>query len=197
VTDCPSRFLIIIAAIRVYGNADRATGGGILPVPQFLQTIENNALSMWIRDTPSFFGYWFILSVHAIGMALLVGASLLIALRLLGVARDLPIAPLKRLYPVLWAGFWIQLVSGTLLVWAYPTKSLTNPNLYVKLALIAVAVVVMQMIKKRVFTDASMTEADMMARGKALAVASLVLWFAAVLAGRLLAYTYTHISYPG
>ncbi len=168
-----------------------------MALPQFLQTIENNSLSLWIRDTPSIFGFWFILAVHAIGMALLVGASAIIALRVLGVARDLPMLPLKRLYPIMWAGFWIQIVSGGSLLWSYPTKSLTNPNFYIKLVLIGIALVVMQMLKKRIFSDSSMSDTDMMLKGKALAVWSLLLWFAAVTAGRMLAYTYTYISFPG
>jgi hypothetical protein len=167
-----------------------------LALPQFLQTIEATGISSWVRDTPSFFGFWFILSVHAIGMALLVGASVVIDLRILGVARDLPLAPLKKLFTVLWAGFWIQFLSGGLLLIAYPTKSLTNIDFYVKIVLIVVALVVTQMLKNRVFHDSSLSEADMMAKGRALAVWSLIFWFGVVTTGRLLAYTYTHVTYP-
>ena len=46
-----------------------------MAIPLFLRTIEETSLSMWIRDTPSLFGYWFILTLHAIGMTMLVGAS--------------------------------------------------------------------------------------------------------------------------
>jgi hypothetical protein len=167
-----------------------------LALPQFLQTIEATGISSWVRDSPSFFGFWFILSVHAIGMALLVGASVLIDLRILGVARDLPLSPLKKLFTVLWAGFWIQFVSGGLLLIAYPTKSLTNIDFYVKIVLIVLALVVTQMLKNRVFNDSGLSEADMMAKGRALAVWSLIFWFGVVTTGRLLAYTYTHVTYP-
>ena len=57
-----------------------------MPIPLFLRTIEETSLSMWIRDTPSLFGYWFILTLHAIGMTMLVSASAVLDLRLLGVA---------------------------------------------------------------------------------------------------------------
>jgi hypothetical protein len=167
-----------------------------LALPQFLQTIEATGISSWVRDSPSFFGFWFILSVHAIGMALLVGASVVIDLRILGVARDLPLAPLKKLFTVLWAGFWIQFLSGGLLLIAYPTKSLTNIDFYVKIVLIVLALVITQMLKNRVFNDSGLSEADMMAKGRALAVWSLIFWFGVVTTGRLLAYTYTHVTYP-
>jgi hypothetical protein len=168
-----------------------------LAIPLFLKTIEDSAVSTWMRETPSLFSYWFVLSWHAIGMAILVGASVVIDLRLLGVGTDLPIAPLKKLYGFIWAGFWIQVVSGTFLLMAYPTKSLTNWDFYLKLTLIGLAVAVMQMLKNRVFSDSSLTDSMMMMKGKNLAVWSLILWTSAVTAGRLLAYTYTYLAYPG
>src|SRR5215470_2881527 len=158
-----------------------------LAVPLIFKTIEESGISSWIRDSPSIFAYWFILSFHAIGMGLLVGASVVIDLRLLGVAKDLPLAPLKGLYRVIWIGFWIQVVSGSLLLIGYPTKALTNPDFYVKLTLIGVAVTVMQRIKKRVFNDPTLTESDMMMKGKSLAMWSLIFWAGAVTAGRMLA----------
>jgi hypothetical protein len=169
----------------------------ILAVPLIFNTIEESGLSMWIRDSPSIFAFWFILSLHALGMGLLVGASAIIDLRILGVARDLPLAPLKRLYGIIWAGFWIQIVSGALLLIAYPTKALMNPDFYVKMALIGASVAIMQMLKKRVFEDAGLSEAAMMMKGKTLAAWSLVLWAGAITAGRLLAYTYTYVKYSG
>ena len=170
-----------------------------MAVPLIFQTIEESGISTWIRDSPSILAFWFILSFHAVGMGLLVGASVVIDLRILGVARNLPLAPLKGLYGIIWTGFWIQVVSGTLLLIAYPTKGLTNPDFYIKLTLIALAVIVMQKMKNRVFGDSSLSDADMMKKGKALAMLSLVFWVGAVTAGRLLAYTYSYVKYgnPG
>jgi hypothetical protein len=166
-----------------------------LAVPLIFKTIEESALSVWIRDSPSFFAYWFIISFHAVGMGLLVGASVVIALRILGVARDLPVVPLRGLYPIMWTGFWIQVVSGTLLLIAYPTKAFTNVDFYLKLTLIGLALAFMQKLKKRVFSDASLSDFEMMLKGKALAVWSLVFWAGVVTAGRFLAYTYTYLKY--
>ena len=161
-------------------------------LPQFIETIEQSGLSNWVRgDT-----FWFILSVHAVGMALLVGGSAIIDLRILGVARDLPIAPLKRLYGLIWTGFWIQVLSGVLLLIGYPTKSLTNIDFYVKLGLIALALIITQMLKSRIFGDSTLSDIEMMAKGKVLAGFSLLFWFGVVTSARLLAYTYTCVSYP-
>jgi Family of unknown function (DUF6644) len=166
-----------------------------LAVPLIFKTIEESGLSTWIRDSPSIFAFWFIISLHAIGMGLLVGASAIIDLRILGVAKDLPLSPLKGLYRIIWIGFAIQVVSGTLLLIAYPTKALTNPDFYLKLMLVALAVVVMQKLKTKVFEDTSLSDSTMMMKGRALAMWSLLLWFGVVTSGRMLAYTYVYIKY--
>jgi hypothetical protein len=72
-----------------------------------------------------------------------------------------------------------------------------NPDFYLKLILIGLAVTVMRMIHKRVFSDSSLNESTMMSRGRTLAIWSLILWVGVVTAGRFLAYTYTVINYSG
>jgi hypothetical protein len=66
---------------------------------------------------------------------------------------------------------------------------------YIKLIVIASGLITAKRIKNRVFDDASLTEEKMVAKGRTMAKWSLVLWTGAITAGRLLAYTYTHISY--
>jgi hypothetical protein len=167
-----------------------------LAVPLFLRAIEDSSISTWIRDSPSPFAYWFILTIHALGMGILVGASTVLDLRLLGVAPDLPIAPLRRLYPIIWAGFWLQVASGLLLVIAFPTKALTNPVFYLKLGLIGFAMVMMLMLRKHIFTDSSLDDEGMMRKGRSLATWSLICWAAAMTAGRFLAYTARYLVFP-
>ena len=164
--------------------------------PLFLQTIEESGFSTWLRESESPFAFYFILLFHTFGLALLVGANMVVDLRLLGVARGIPLAPLKRLFRVMWIGFAVNAVTGVLLVIAYPTKSLTNIDFYAKLTLIGFAVWVMQRLKTRVFEDSSLSEEAMTARGMALAKWSLFLWFGAITAGRLLAYTYKYLIFP-
>jgi hypothetical protein len=163
-----------------------------------LRAIEQSPLSSWIRDSPSPFAYWFILTIHAIGMGVLVGASTVLDLRILGVARDLPIAPLKKLYPIMWVGFWMQVASGLLLMIAFPTKALTNPVFYTKLILIAIAMVMMLKLNTRVFGNPGMNDEEgLLRKGRTLAMWSLICWAAAMTAGRFLAYTAKYLVYPG
>jgi hypothetical protein len=160
-------------------------------IHSFLVAIEQTGISTSIREAP--YGFYFILTTHTIGLSLLVGPNAVIDLRLLGIARQIPLAPLKRLFSLMWLGFGLNVVSGILLALAYPLKAFTNPEFYIKLALIGIAVWTMYMIKTRVFDDSSLSETDMMTRGKTLAVWSLVLWASAIAAGRLLAYTCTNL----
>lgn len=164
--------------------------------PQFLEAIESTGFSTWLRESESPFAFYFILLFHTFGLALLVGPNVVVDLRLLGVARSIPLEPLKKFFRIMWTGFAINATTGVLLVIAYPTKSLTNLDFYAKLSIIALAIWVMLRIQREVFGKSGLSEEEMMARGAALAKYSLVLWFAAITAGRLLAYTYKYLTFP-
>ena len=166
-----------------------------MTVPAFLNTIEQTGFSLWIRESESVFAYYFILVFHTIGLSLLVGTSMLVALRLLGIAPGLPLPPLRQLYRLIWGGLWLNIISGMLLLFAYPTKALTNPIFYLKLALVALAVWVMMRIEQRFLADASEVDPAMMANARLLAVGSLLLWCGVVGTGRLLAYTSSYLLY--
>jgi hypothetical protein len=84
----------------------------------------------------------------------------------------------------------INAVSGVLLLIAYPTKALTNPLFYVKLLLIALAVVVLLRIKHRIFDDPRIDRMPIERGDKRLALFSIAVWLAVITVGRLLAYTY-------
>ena len=128
-------------------------------------------------------------------MSLVVGANAVVDLRILGVARDIPIHPLKRLFAIMWTGLGINVTTGLLLLTAYPTKALTNPDFYIKLTFIGLAVFTMYKLNVQVFGDSSMSEAAMIAKGKIMATWSLVFWIGAVGSGRLLSETARYFFY--
>lgn len=166
-----------------------------MALPEFFNALEQSGLSTWLRESDSVFSFYFILLCHTIGLALLVGTNAILDLRLLGAASDLPLKSFKPFFSVMWLGFGINAISGVFLLIAYPTKAFTNPVFYIKLLLIASAVLIMQRMKNRLFGDAALTESDMMARGRAMATWSLVLWIGAITSGRLLAYTFIYRMY--
>lgn len=154
----------------------------------FLISLEATAFSTWMRESPSMFAFPAILAVHTIGLAFLAGLNAALDLRLLGFAVGVPTSEFRRFVPLMWVGLWLNVISGLALLLGYPTKALTNPVFYVKLGFIAAALVILKIIRQR-----ALVEVRAPSRLKALAVASLFCWAAAITAGRLLAYTYSRL----
>jgi hypothetical protein len=154
----------------------------------FLQWLENTGFSTWVRESPSIFAFPTILLLHTIGMALCVGVSGGLDLLILGFAPEMKIAPLERFFPILWFGFTINAITGTMLVMQDATNKLTNVDFYVKMLFIVVALVSLRMIKTSVFRDPAIDQGPFPSRVKVLAVVSIVCWLGAITAGRLLAY---------
>jgi hypothetical protein len=127
-----------------------------------------------------------------VGLAFFVGTNVAWDVRVLGFSLGIPLEALRRYFLVMWAGFWINAFSGVLLLIAYPTKALTNPLFYAKLALIAFGVVLAFRIRREVNGLAAPADAPPMAR--MLAAVSLACWIAVIFAGRLLAYTCTRLT---
>ncbi len=155
----------------------------------FLLWLELSAFSTWMRESPSLFAFPIILAVHTIGLGLIAGINAALDLRMLGAAPHVPLAEFRRFLPIMWVGLWLNVASGIALLIAYPTKALTNPVFYLKLALIAVALVILRIVRRDALAD-NAPQAVASGRLKRLAAASLVCWIGAITAGRLLAYTY-------
>ena len=160
----------------------------------FFVWVETSSVSTWVRESPSLFAFPGILSLHTIGMGLLAGINGALDLRMLGIAPQVPLTQMGRFLPVMWIGFWVNAVSGVLLLIGYPTKALTNPVFYAKLTLIAIAVVVLRSITRQVLTDPGVDERPVQRKGRLLAAASLVCWIGVIFTGRFLAYTYVKLS---
>ena len=160
----------------------------------FLNTLEQMPFSIWVRESSSIWAFPTFLVVHTIGMSVVAGLSAMISLAVLGFWPKIPLRPMERLYPLIWIGFWVNAVSGVLLLIAYPTKALTNPVFYVKLSFIALALVGIRYIARSVFGDPTLDLKPATKRCRLLAIASLVCWTGTITAGRLLAYTYRHLT---
>jgi hypothetical protein len=158
----------------------------------FFVWIEATSFSTWLRESPSLWVFPFILILHTVGLAFFVGANIAWDVRVLGFSLGIPLDALRRYFLVMWTGFWINAVSGVLLLTAYPTKALTNPLFYVKLALIGLGIVLALRIRREVQGTGIESDAPRVAR--TLAAASLACWVAVIFAGRLLAYTCTRLT---
>ena len=154
----------------------------------FLRLIEQSSFSQWVVGSSSVFAFPTILLLHTIGMGIVVGICAGMDLRILGMAPALPLGPMDRFFPIMWAGFGVNAVTGVILLAADATTKMVNPDFYAKMIFIVLAVINARIIRKRVIQDPLVDKKPLPAEAKALAVASLILWLGAITAGRLLAY---------
>jgi hypothetical protein len=143
--------------------------------------MEGTAVATWTRESPSLWAYPTILALHSFGLAVVVGGSLAIDLRLLGRARAIPLPTLTPIFRIIWWGFVVNAASGLLLFMADATRKATQPVFLVKLGCIALALGVTMAMARHVRNGAEPT-------GRLLPIASIALWLAAITAGRLMAY---------
>jgi uncharacterized protein DUF6644 len=158
-------------------------------VDPFFAWIEDSAFSTALRESD--YAFPLSLTVHATSVALVAGTSLPLALRLVGYLKGVPITSLMRYLPIFWVGLVVSAASGLLLLIAYPTKSLTNPIFYLKIAAILAGIAVVWTVRRSVM--ARDTTTPELRYPRVLGGASIALWVFVIAAGRLLAYTYSRL----
>jgi hypothetical protein len=137
-------------------------------------------------------------TLHFMGMALLVGIVGVLDLRLLGVARGLPVSPLSKLLPWGLAGFVLNLVTGFLFYAGAPEQYMGNgddvlPNqafelklLFIMLAGLNVLVFYATGLSRQVESIEAGQDAPIAA--KLVGGASLFLWIGVMYWGRMLPF---------
>jgi hypothetical protein len=152
-----------------------------------LTSLENSALSQWLLGSNSIWAYPTVLTLHTFGMMVLVGAALMLDLRLLGFGRGIPLGSMRTLFRLMWIAFWLNAVTGSMLFAADATKRGTSVIFLVKLLLVALGVVTIVLIRRNVY-GANAEPVTVSGTAKLLAIASILVWTAAITTGRLLAY---------
>jgi hypothetical protein len=151
---------------------------------EFLSAVENLPLSAWLRESNSIWAYPTMLTLHTVGLALLVGASAALDLRVLGWGQALVLADLRPVFRWMWVGFWVNAMSGVVLLMADASTKAAAPMFLIKLGLVAIGVAVMAAQKRETFAPSAATTRA----ARSLALVSLTVWFTAIFAGRLMAY---------
>src|ERR1700726_647830 len=164
----------------------------------FFASLEQSSLSVWVRESGTIWSFPTILLLHTLGMSIVAGGNAILDLVLLGFwPGQTPIKPLEKYFPLIWAGFWLNAATGTLLLMADATSKLTSLDFYVKMAFIFAGVAVLYVMRKKVFLNPEVDQAPVTGAAKGLAWASLICWFGAITAGRLLAYVGPVSGPPG
>ncbi len=154
---------------------------------EVLASLENSGFGVWLRESPSIWAYPAVLTLHTIGLGVLVGGNAVLNLRLLGWGSAIPLAPLEKLFPLMWIGFWVNAISGVALFVGDATTKGTTWVFMTKLAIIVVGVVLLLAMRRTVYGQGEKTPIET-PTSRALAAASLALWFLAIVTGRYMAY---------
>jgi hypothetical protein len=159
---------------------------------EFLESLEQTGIGTFIRESSSYLGFPTVLTVHTFGLCFLVGANVIVCLRMLGLMSNIPLQPLRRLFPFMWIGLILTILSGGGLTLAAATTRALNPILLFKLAIIAMAAPVMWRIQKKIFNDpVTLAENKLPPSAKVFAMSQLAMWLLVMIAGRLIAYSAT------
>lgn len=129
-------------------------------------------------------------SVHFLGLCLLVGAIGTFDLRLLGLARRVPIAAVHRLIPWGLLGFAINIATGVMFVMTEPDQYIYNPSFHLKLLFMATAGLNAGMFYLTSYRRAFGSTATLNAptRAKVIAAISLCAWIGVIICGRLITF---------
>ena len=156
-------------------------------VIELLEALEASGFAMWVKESST--AYVAVLAFHTIGLTFLVGISGATAMRILGVARSMPLAPMEDFFPLMYVGFWINAATGTVLLSLYPTKFFVDATLYIKLGAITVAIIMIRKLQAYVFGSPNLAKAAESRKAKLMAGTLLAVWLVAITAGRVMAYT--------
>jgi len=152
-----------------------------------LDWIQSSGIAHLVQS--SLWGYVIVLSSHAIGMAVLVGLTLVIYLRLLGMAPDVPLPPLRSLMHIAFIGFAINLISGSMLFAADAYYFVGSWPFRIKFGLLMLSAVFLGITYRRlVDKNAESAGLSDVSIGKVVPALGITVWFGVIVSGRLIAY---------
>jgi uncharacterized membrane protein len=124
-----------------------------------------------------------LLIVHYCGFFLLVGSIAVVNLRLLGVGVPGPTAARlgKQIFPTMWTGLVLSLLSGFILFAGSATQYYNNQVFYLKVLIVLLAIVCTVIIQWNVSSWDRLPAVPVWA--KWLAFVSIALWIGAILIG--------------
>lgn len=153
-----------------------------------LSWMESTAYAEWI--VTGILGWPLMLSMHAIGLAIIVGTMFVLNLRMLGWFKPMPLAAVGDLMMFGWIGIAMNVFSGVSLFMAQATFYVTSIPFLVKITFIVLGIANLHLTQKTLKREAAAWDAAGVVpqNGMVLAASSLAFWILAVVGGRLIAY---------
>jgi hypothetical protein len=104
-----------------------------------LTGLESSPFSVWVKGD-SLWGWPFVVTIHTLGTAVVIGLIFIITLRLLGLFETIPYTSLKRLFPVLWVAFVVEFATGFALWATKPTRYVVDGAFLLKFLFVIVGI---------------------------------------------------------
>jgi len=153
-----------------------------------LTWLESTSLAIWVHESPSVWAQPTVLTLHTMGMGVLVGASWVLDLRLLGISRNVPLPAFRWVFRAVALSLIVNVVTGVLLFMARASLWGTALPFLIKMAFVVASAATLLPLRSYVLESGpGFREED--GRARLLAIVSIVTWTGAITAGRLLAYT--------
>jgi hypothetical protein len=152
-----------------------------------LAWLESLPLSVWVHESPSVWAQPTVLTLHTMGMGVLVGASWMLDLRLLGISPNIPLSAYRWVFRAVAVSLTVNVVTGVLLFAQRATSLGTAIPFLIKMGLVIASVATLVPLRSLVFDD-DPEQREVTGRARLLAIASILAWTGAITAGRLLAY---------
>jgi hypothetical protein len=129
-------------------------------------------------------------SIHFIGLTMLLGSIGAWDLRLLGVAKQVPIAAFHRLIPIAVIGFAINAASGTFFLMTFPDQYVYNPAFHLKMLCVMLAGANVAVFYLTAFRGVRSLESGSQASmlGQINGAVSLTLWITVIICGRMITF---------
>jgi hypothetical protein len=150
--------------------------------------LESLPLSVWVHESPSVWAQPTVLTLHTMGMGVLVGASWVLDLRLLGINRNMPLSAFRWVFRAVAVGLIVNVVTGLLLFAQRATSLATAVPFLIKMGLVIASVATLVPLRTQVLRDDAAGAGEVSGRTRLLAIVSILTWSGAITAGRLLAY---------
>ena len=143
------------------------------------------------------FWWAFMMDLHFIGLAMLVGALGALDLRMLGFAKELPIASLHRLVPWALVGFAMNVTTGVFAFIGMPDFYTYDAAFWIKIF----AILLLGLNAAAFYLTDTFDVVEHMGPGedappvaKVIAASSLILWFAVITLGRYIQFYQSTLS---
>ena len=132
-------------------------------------------------------------TIHILAIAVLFSSAIVVDLRIWRLFdRELPLkAVTQRFFPVIWPVLLVLLTTGALLIVGEPRRSLLNSTFYLKMALLAAAVLLTAGLQWSLSIDPNFWDKNQnrLMAGRFAATISILIWSGIIFAGRWIAYT--------